>query len=79
MANKIHSSDSDETVEIQQNGSEKKICPLRKLLALDGENIECFEEKCAWWDTVEKQCAIKLMGEESGLRLRERDAGRPWQ
>ena len=29
----------------------KKICPL--------QNIECKEEKCAWWDADVSVCAVK--------------------
>jgi len=60
--------------------AEKKKCPLITIAAAtDGGNLDCCEGECAWWDTVEESCAIALLGAESGLRLREKDEGRPWR
>ena len=39
----------------------ERICPLLSLKHWP-DNVKCLGIKCAWWDTIERKCAILSIG-----------------
>jgi len=52
----------------ENKGFKGLICPVMSAGIMD-INIQCEEEKCAWWDLTEKMCVVK-----SGLLALRRSA-----
>ncbi|MEE9510416.1 MAG: hypothetical protein V3V81_07980 [Candidatus Bathyarchaeia archaeon] len=45
--------------------SEEKYCPLKfttcPSVKIDGVGWACHKEKCAWWDSLAKSCAVLVI------------------
>jgi len=48
-----------------------KFCPILLASPLMSMSGDCTEEKCAWWDSCEDQCAIKLLGVGAMYQIRK--------
>lgn len=44
------------------------LCPL---VFVNARNTECIEEKCPWWDSIEKSCVLLAILRKSAIARRE--------
>ena len=50
---------------------ELKVCPIQSDVKTD---VNCLEEKCAWWNSLFSRCAIACIGGAAAMQMAHADA-----